>query len=114
MSFLRFLFHETAWYGLWWILFIGIAFFAARYLGWPGVFGGGFVIFVCVVYIDLHWVFEEMRLHPENERDADGAFMVFVLLRAGFINLLLLSINFIAMKIRARTRARKTYQVSWS
>ena len=113
MNIVHWAFYEIAWYGLWWILFIGIAFFAARYLGWPGVFGGGFVIFVCVMYIDLHWVFEEMRLHPETGRDADGPFFVFVLMRAGLINLLLLSINFIALKLRARAR-NKPRDLSWT
>lgn len=112
MELIRFLFCETAWYGLWWILFIGIAFFAARYLGWPGVFGGGMVVFLCVVYIDLGWVFEEMHLHPENGRDADGAFWIVTLVRAGFVNLVLLSINFLALKLRARV-PKKPRDLSW-
>jgi hypothetical protein len=101
MNLVSVMFYEIAWYGPWWICFVAIAYFSARYLGWPGVIGGAFVVFLVVIPIDVAWIFDDMRYHPEHGRDADFAFWSGVLFRTVLFNIVLLPVSLIGWKLRA-------------
>lgn len=104
MNFLFFILYEIYWYGLWWLPFIAIAYSAARYRGWLGILGGVLLISGAIMFIDMHWIFDDMHNHPENERDADGIFMFGVLCRIVLFNLVLLPATITGLKLRARHR----------
>ena len=96
--------YEILWYGLWWLPFIAIAYCAARYLGWVGSLTGAFLICVIIVFVDVNWIFKDMRQHPENGRDADFVFWLGVLFRMVLFNLVLLPVSIRGLRHRARSR----------
>ncbi len=104
MNLLRLILHEMVWYGFWWLPLIGLAGCFARYLGWPGFFIGALLISVLIVFLDARWIFQEMREHPENGRDADFVFWFGVLCRMLLFNIVLLPATFAGLRYRARAR----------
>lgn len=93
--------YEIGWYGLWWILFIVLAYCSARHLGWLGILGGIILLAVVIVIIDVSWIFKDMRQHPENGRDADFVFWFGVLCRIALFNVVLSPVSVIGLKLRA-------------
>jgi len=104
MNLLLWPFYEIIWYGLWWLPFIAIAYCSTRYLRWFGIIGGPFVVSVLIIFIDVHWIFKDMREHPENGRDADFVFWFGVLGRIVLFNLVLLPATISGLLLRARSR----------
>lgn len=102
MNLLQVAFFEVVWYGAWWLCFIAVAFFFARYLRWVGVLIGVLVISVFIVCLDVNWIFQDMRVHPENGRDADFVFWLGVLLRVVFFNTLLSPVTLIGLWLSSR------------
>jgi hypothetical protein len=94
--------HEIIWYGFWWLPLIAIAYCSTRYLGWPGFFLGTLLASGLIVILDVRWIFDEMREHPRNGRDADFVFWFGTLCRITLFNLVLLPIAIIGLKLRAR------------
>ena len=97
-------FYEVYWYGLWWLPFIAIAYCLSRYLGWLGIIGGVFLVSIMIVFIDVHWIFKDMREHPENGRDADIVFWFGVLCRIILFNLVLIPVSVIGKRHGGRSR----------
>lgn len=96
--------YEIYWYGLWWLPFIAIAYCATRYLGWLGFIPTVLIISLMIVFIDVHWIFKDMREHPENGRDADFVFWFGVLCRIVLFNIVLVPAGIIGLRFRARSR----------
>jgi len=65
------------------------------------------VIAAILLVLDMNWIFDDMRRHPENERDADFVFMLGVFIRIIVFNLLLLPVNVLGGWLRWRDRAAK-------
>lgn len=104
MNLLSLLWHEIAWYGLWWFALVAIAYCGARYFGWNGMIGGAFLICVLIVVVDVNWIFEEMRKHPERGRDADFIFWFGVIFRLVVFNVVLLPVTVVGLKVRRRRK----------
>ncbi len=96
--------YEICWYRWWWVLFIAIAYSSTRYLGWFGFIATVLIVSVVIMVIDVHWIFDDMRNHPENGRDADFVFGFGVLCRIILFNLLLVPVGILGRRIRARRR----------
>ena len=96
--------YEIIWYGLWWLPLIAIAYCSTRYLGWLGLVVGGLLASVLIVFVDIHWIFKDMREHPENGRDADFVFWFGVLCRIALFNVVLLPATIAGLKFWQRRR----------
>jgi len=57
-----------------------------------------------VMFIDVNWIFKDMREHPESGRDADFVFLFGVACRIVFFNILLLPATITGLKLRLRSR----------
>jgi hypothetical protein len=104
VNFLLIALYEIYWYSFWWLPFIAIAYCATRYLGWPGIIASSFVVSFMIMFIDVHWIFKDMREHPENGRDADFVFWFGVLCRIVLFNIVLVTANIIGLRHRVRSR----------
>ena len=62
------------------------------------------MLFLFIVPIDVAWIFDEMRNHPENERDADMVFWFGVFVRTFLFNMVLIPVSIAGLKLRARSR----------
>ena len=103
-----FILYEIWWYGLLnWIIFIAIAFCASRFLGCFDMLLSVFVVAVTLLLLDVNWIFDDMRDHPENGRDADMIFMLGVALRVVVFNLLLLPVSLFGLRLFRRRRTVK-------
>src|SRR5689334_23315709 len=107
MVFLRMVFYDITYYGAWWLLFIAISFFAARYAGWIGAVLSPLVIAGVIVVLDIRWIFDEMQHHPENGRDADLIFWFGMLCRVVFFNAFLTPVALLGLWIRHIVRLQK-------
>jgi hypothetical protein len=105
MNLLRLAGWEIAWYRAWWLCFIAIAFLSARYLRWWGIFVGWLAISLIIFGLDVHWIFQDMRQHPENGRDADFVFWFGVLCRIVFFNVLLLPVSAVGVWLSVRQKS---------
>ena len=94
---------EIAWYGLWWLLFVAIAFVSARYFGRRGIIFGAIALAILIYILDGMWITADMKEHPEHGRDADFVFLFGVFIRIILFNIVLLPVTFIGMKLRARS-----------
>lgn len=107
MTLLQLALSEIAFYGAWWLLFVPIAYAAARWLGGRGILVGALLLAAAVTLIDLRWMMEEVRLHPDGELDPDWLFWIGVALRIAFLNLVLLPATVAGLVMRGRSlRAR--------
>lgn len=98
---------EIAWYGLWWLPFVAMAFVSARYFGRRGIIVGAVGLAILIYILDSMWITADMREHPEHGRDADFVFLFGVLIRIVLFNTVLLPVTFIGMKLRARSLITK-------
>jgi|GEM_PF-5346548 hypothetical protein len=104
MNLFRIALYEIVYYAGWWLAFIPIAYCPARYFGWSGVFVGAAVLSLLVVQIDVNWIFDDMRQHPENGRDAGIVFWFGVLCRISLFKSVLLPFSAIGLLLRSRRR----------
>ena len=98
---------EIAWYGLWWLLFVAIAFVSARYFGRRGIIVGVVALAILIYILDIMWITADIKEHPEHGRDTDFVFLFGVLIRIVLFNIVLLPVTFIGMKLRARSLITK-------
>jgi signal transduction histidine kinase len=101
------LFSEIAWYGLWWLSFVAIAFVSARYFGRRGIIFGAIALAILIYILDSMWITADIKEHPEHGRDTDFGFLVGVLMRLILFNIVLVPVTFIGMKLRARSLSTK-------
>lgn len=102
MNLFRIALYEIVYYAAWWLAFIPIAYCSARYLG--GIFAGAAILSTFIIFIDVNWIFDDMRQHPENGRDADIVFWFGVLCRIALFNAVLLPVSVAGLLLRARCR----------
>jgi hypothetical protein len=69
-----------------------------------------FAISLLLVAIDVHWIFDEMRHHPENGRDADFYFWFGVLARLVVFNGILAPVSLIGWRVKAVIRKSRVVQ----
>jgi hypothetical protein len=86
-----------------WLLVVA-AHCSARYLGWLGFILGAFIVSALIVLLDVRWIFQDMRQHPQNGRDADFLFWLEVLGRIVLLNGVLLPATITGLRLRARHR----------
>ena len=98
---------EIAWYGLWWLPFVAIAFVSARYFGRRGIIFGAIALAILIYILDGMWITADMKEHPEYGRDADFVFLFGVSIRIILFNIVLLPVTLIGMKLRARGLSTK-------
>jgi MFS family permease len=84
----------VVYYGPIWIAFIAITFCASRYAGWIGALLSPVIIAVIIVFLDVRWIWDQMRNHPEEGRDADFVFWFGVLCRILLFIFLLTPVSF--------------------
>ncbi len=101
---LRIITSEIAFYWVWWLCFAAIAFCSTRYFGWYGLLGGVLLISILIIGIEVHSVFQDMRAHPESERDADFVFWWGVQCRIILYNVLLMPAGIVGAVSRSRSR----------
>src|SRR5579871_5638829 len=97
-------------YGIWWLVFVAIAFLMARVLGWGGAIIGQIIIFLIVRHLDYEWLQVEMtRSGWDGLPDQDAAFFGAVLVHVLTVNSVLLAVNAIAIRVRspAKSEAHK-------
>lgn len=87
-----------------WALFLAIAFCGTRYLRWFGFLLVPVVITLLVIGLDIHWIFQDMREHPENGRDADFIFWFGVLCRIVLLNIVLIPVSILGLRLWPRRR----------
>ena len=97
-----FLLNDICWYGWLWLGFIAIAFCSARFAGCFGILLGVGLIAIILCVLDIRWIYDEMQNHPGNGRDADGIFILGLLLRIVIINLLLLPVRLLGLRLFRR------------
>ena len=102
-----FILYDIWWYGWLWLGFVAVAFCTTRFMGGFGCLLSGFVIAGILLVLDVNWIYDDMRHHPENGRDADFIFMFGVLIRVVVFNLLLLPVSFLGAWLRRRSRTAK-------
>jgi len=108
MEILRYILYEIAYYGsAIWALLAVIAISSARFFGRAGVVIGALLIGALILALDVRWIFDDMRIHPENGRDADGVFIVGVFLRFVLFNLLLTPFSLLGLWLAKRHKTRK-------
>ena|ERR1043166_243921 len=90
-----------------WVCFLAIGFCGPRYLGWFGFFLVPVVIAILITALDIHWIFQDMREHPENGRDANFVFWFGVLCRIILLNGVLLPFSIIGLRLKLRGRDRQ-------
>ena len=86
MGLIVFLWFEIRFYWAWWLIFIALAYFFARYVGRIGVILSVVIISLLIVHIEVASVWHDMQDRPELERDADGVFAFGVICRLLFYN----------------------------
>ncbi len=105
MNLLRLALYEVTYYGpIFWFGCIAITFLASRYLGWPGALLSPLVVAAIVVVLDVNWIWDQMRNHPENGRDADMIFFFGLLCRVLLFNLMLVPVGLLGLWMRYRRR----------
>ena len=100
MNLLEIAVHEIGHYAWWWLVFIAIAYCSGRYLGVIGLVIGLAAVSSLIVILDLRWVFDDMRNHPEHGRDADFVFWFGVLCRIVLFNVILSPVFFGGLGLR--------------
>lgn len=107
MRLLEWIWNEAIYYGFWtWLCFATIAFVAARFGGLLGTLGGFVVIGITVIVLDIRWVFDEMKNHPEDGKDADMIFFFVTLIRAAVFNLMLSPISVLGWRLFRKRRQK--------
>ena len=88
-----------------WLIFVAIAYCAARYGGLLGMFFGHFVVAGVVLVLDIQWVSAAM-LTPgwDGTPDIDIIFYFGTIVRVLLINSILFAITLLALRIRKRTQ----------
>lgn len=89
-----------------WLALVAIAFYAARYGGLFGMFGGHFAVAVIIYILDVRWVTAAMNAPGwDGAPDIDFIFFLGFIVRVLLINSVLLPITYWAFRVRKRSRA---------
>jgi hypothetical protein len=99
--------YEIVWYGWWWALFVSFAFVTGYFFRWFGPLLTIAAISIVLVVLDVRWIFDEMRHHPENGRDADFIFWFGVMARLAVFNAILVPISLIGWRVKAVLRKNR-------
>ena len=101
-----FLWWEIRFYWAWWLLFIALAFFLARYVGRIGVILSVVTISILIVHIEAASVWHDMQNRPELERDVDGVFAIGVVCRLLLYNALAWRFSKLGLTVRSSGHLR--------
>ena len=99
-----FFYNEAVFYWPWWICFIAIAFFLARYVGWIGLIATIPIVSGLILAIEMRSVFHDMNQFPDSGRDVDGPFLILLLFRMIFYNVCLLPVGIFGVVLRKRRK----------
>ena len=89
-------------YGLFiWITWIVISFFLSVYAGENGIFLGHIIVAIMIIYIDIHWIQEEMsQPNWKGQPDMDIVFCIGLTIRIVIVNSLLFGISILGSRFR--------------
>ena len=105
MQILNFLLWQLLHFGLAWLLFGTITFYAARYTPWWCVPFGYFAVAVTIYWLDATWVQAEMRKPGwDGTPDLDMIFMFGVLIRIFIVNMFLVPLTVLGVWLRRRQK----------
>ena len=98
---------QLASYGLFLVVFLGIAYYSAFRWGIGGMLAGHFVIAALITFLDVTWVQIAMNADGwDGAPDMDLVFMFGLLIRIVLTNTLLLPVIFVALRIRSASREK--------
>jgi len=103
MQLLLYLLYSLLGYGWWWIAFVGLVYYAARYTPWPCIPVAFLLVAVLMFYLNVMWVQAEMdKPGWGGSPDMDIVFLFGVFVRIVLVSLILWPVALIGLRLKRR------------